>query len=189
MAEKKEIRLRIPERNWRRAKKHAEEAGVSLPAWLASRLDDILNEEEAVKNLVKADGSKLALDFPRAHARLAAGAKGADESGQGKASLRSFYSEKLDGASGNVLKRLKSLEPAFDKLKKASETSFHGEGWDRTSKQFREELETLKPAIAKLKKASREYLHSEGIERASRQFAEQMKAVEAALKKLTERRK
>lgn len=189
MPEKKEIRLRIPERNWMRAKKSAEEAGVTLSAWLAARLDYILNEEEAVQKLSEGGEIKLAREFPGAHARLAARAKSAGGSGEGKAPLRGFHSEKLDGASGNVLNRLKSLEPAFDKLKKASETSFHGEGWERTSKQFREELKTLKPAIEKLKKASREYLHSEGIESASRHFAEQMKAVEDALRKLTDRKR
>ncbi len=194
MEKKKEIRVSLPERNWKRAKKKAEGAGVSLSGWIAVLVEDKLIEQDAMSKLCPDTQKKFAEDFPAIYAGLAGKVKSGKKTAArlstaaateikktGKAAL---HSEKIERVSRNLLDHMRSLEPAIEKIKKASKSPMQSESWDKTSKRLHEELKSLEPAIEKIKKSSRTCIHSAAVEKASRQFSEQMKSVESALRNL-----
>ncbi len=198
MENKKETRVKISEKNWKRAKKRADEVGISVPAWIADKIEEKLNEEEALKRLSPATEKAFAANFPEIYAVLIAKARQKHISGAQikpavdklkKTSDTYFHSEKLEKASKNMLEQIKAVEPAIGRLKKASKDSFRADTWDKTSRRIHDELKSLEPSIEKLKKASQSYLHSEPVEKASKQFTDQMRAIEASLKKLLDRNK
>jgi hypothetical protein len=194
MAVKKEVKIKISERNWERARQRAEEVGISMHSWIADKIEEKLNEEEALSQL-RAHGIKsLSSDFPHIYEKLAAKLKAADlDVNQFKSVISKvkntsdiyLHTEKLENASKNLLNQIKSIEPIISKIKNASRDSIRPDKWETKSKEFYEELKSLQPSIEKLKSTSRNYLHSEPLEKASKHFSQQMKAVESALKKLT----
>jgi hypothetical protein len=193
MEKKKEIRVSLSEKNWKKAKKKAEGAGVSLSGWIAVLVEDKLIEQDAMLRLCPGTQKKFAEDFQGIYAGLTGRVNPADKTaarvskaaaGMKKAGKTALHSEKLERVSRNLIDHMRSLEPAIEKIKNASKSQIQSEKWDKTSKRLHEELKSLEPAIEKLKKSSRECLHSPAVEKASRQFSEQMKSVEFALKNL-----
>lgn len=194
MEKKKEVRFSMSERNWERAKKRADSAGVALSSWIACSIEDRLNHEDAMKALSHETEKAFAEKFPEMYADLLVKAKKINTSTFRpaieeirKTTDHYLRSEAVDKTSKTLKTQLKSFENAIGRIKEASKNSVNSESWDKTSKRLHAELKALEPSIEKLKKASREHLKSDRIEKASRQFSEQMRLIEAAVKKLKEK--
>lgn len=195
MENKKNVSFKLSEKNWMRAKQKAAESGISLSAWIAARVEEALEENDAFKKLSHSDKKTLQEIFPGIHKRLRSGKFGAEQWRPAiekiikKTSGHYLHSGRVESTAKNLRKHAEAAEPALRKMKKAAKDSVQAETWENSSKQLHEEFRTLEPYIEKIKKTSRDFMHSEPLEEASRQFSEKMKTIEKALNNLIDKNK